>query len=64
MATTSETGVVDKNCLVFGQKNLYIAGSSVFPSGGGCDTDLHDRSAGVAAFRSLAYILACVPDIS
>ena len=33
MATTSETGVVDKNCLVFGQKNLYIAGSSVFPSG-------------------------------
>ena len=34
MAQTSETGVVDKNCLVFGQKNLYIAGSSVFPSGG------------------------------
>ena len=33
MAKTSETGVVDKNCLVFGQKNLYIAGSSVFPSG-------------------------------
>ena len=34
MAQTSETGVVNKNCLVFGQKNLYIAGSSVFPSGG------------------------------
>ena len=37
MAETSELGIVDKNCLVFGQKNLYIAGSSVFPSGG-CNT--------------------------
>ena len=34
MAETGEWGVVDKNCLVFGQKNLYVAGSSVFPSGG------------------------------
>ena len=33
MAETNEWGIVDKNCLVFGQKNLYIAGSSVFPSG-------------------------------
>ena len=33
MASSPEWGVVDKNCLVFGQKNLYIAGSSVFPSG-------------------------------
>ena len=34
MAENNEWGIVDKNCLVFGQKNLYIAGSSVFPSGG------------------------------
>ena len=34
MAKTSKTGVVDKNCRVFGQKNFYIAGSSTFPSGG------------------------------
>ena len=34
MAETSEWGIVDKNCRVFGQKNLYIAGSSVFASGG------------------------------
>lgn len=34
MAHTVEKGVVDKNCRVFGKENLYIAGSSVFPSGG------------------------------
>lgn len=34
MAHTVEKGVVDKNCRVFGKENLYVAGSSVFPSGG------------------------------
>ena len=34
MAKNDETGVVDKNCKVFGFKNLFIAGSSVFPTGG------------------------------
>jgi choline dehydrogenase-like flavoprotein len=34
MASTVEKGVVDQNCRVFGQDNLYVAGSSVFPSGG------------------------------
>ncbi len=34
MADTVRTGVVDSNCRVFGQGNLYVAGSSVFPSGG------------------------------
>ncbi|MGY2258319.1 GMC family oxidoreductase [Pseudomonas sp. SDO55104_S430] len=34
MAAAAENGVVDKNCCVFGVKNLYVAGSSVFPSGG------------------------------
>jgi len=34
MAATAEHGVVDSNCKVFGQTNLYIAGSSVFASGG------------------------------
>ena len=34
MADSAEQGIVDANCKVFGQDNLYIAGSSVFPSGG------------------------------
>jgi choline dehydrogenase-like flavoprotein len=34
MGTTPETGVVDENCQVFGIENLYIASSSVFPTGG------------------------------
>lgn len=34
MADHPARGVVDKNCQVFGLDNLYIAGSSVFPTGG------------------------------
>jgi choline dehydrogenase-like flavoprotein len=34
MASNAEQGIVDRNCKVFDQENLYIAGSSVFPTGG------------------------------
>ena len=34
MSDNSKYGVVDKNCKVFGSKNLYIAGSSIFVTGG------------------------------
>ena len=34
MAATPEFGVVDENCRVFGADNLYIAGSSLFATGG------------------------------
>jgi choline dehydrogenase-like flavoprotein len=34
MADNPNTGVVDKNLQVFGTKNFYISGSSVFPTGG------------------------------
>ena len=34
MSNSSQNGVVDKNLKIFGKKNLYILGSSVFPSGG------------------------------
>lgn len=34
MASSPEQGIVDKNCKVHGMNNLFIAGSSVFPSGG------------------------------
>ncbi len=34
MSDSPQTGVVDSDCRVFGLDNLYIAGSSVFPTGG------------------------------
>jgi choline dehydrogenase-like flavoprotein len=34
MSESPATGVVDKNCKVFGMDNLYIGGSSVFTTGG------------------------------
>ena len=34
MATDTRTGVVDRDCRVFGVENLFIAGSSVFPTSG------------------------------
>jgi choline dehydrogenase-like flavoprotein len=40
MAHTPAEGIVDRNCKVFGQENLYIAGSSVFPTGGYCNPTL------------------------
>jgi choline dehydrogenase-like flavoprotein len=33
MAKGQDEGVVDGNCLVYGTENLYVAGSSVFPTG-------------------------------
>ncbi|MOA69336.1 GMC oxidoreductase [compost metagenome] len=34
MAASPEFGVVDANCKVFGTENLYVAGSSIFATGG------------------------------
>lgn len=34
MAHSSADGVVDSDCRVFGNRNLYLAGSSIFPRGG------------------------------
>lgn len=34
MASSPEFGVVDTNCKVFGTENLYVAGSSIFATGG------------------------------
>ena len=34
MSNNSSNGVVDKNLKVFGFNNLYVAGSSVFPTSG------------------------------
>lgn len=34
MSSDPQLGVIDKNCKVFETENLYIAGASVFPTGG------------------------------
>jgi choline dehydrogenase-like flavoprotein len=34
MSDVPESGVVDKNCQVFGYSNLFVAGSSVFSTAG------------------------------
>jgi choline dehydrogenase-like flavoprotein len=34
MARDPREGVVDSDCRVFGTANLYVAGGSVFPTGG------------------------------
>ncbi len=34
MSKDAEQGVVDKNCKVWGTKNLFVSGASVFPIGG------------------------------
>ena len=34
MATTASDGVVNPDCAVFGTTNIFVAGASVFPSGG------------------------------
>ncbi|MCH8012627.1 MAG: GMC family oxidoreductase [Candidatus Marinimicrobia bacterium] len=40
MGENEKTGVVDKNCKVFGIDNLYIAGSSIFPTSGHANSTL------------------------
>ena len=34
MGTDPKQSVVDRNLRIFGSQNIYVAGSSVFPSGG------------------------------
>lgn len=40
MSENPKFGVVDKNQRIHGIQNLFIAGSSVFPTGGGCNPTL------------------------
>lgn len=40
MSRTPSSGVVDEHCQVHGVRNLYVAGSSVFPTGGAANPTL------------------------
>ena len=54
MGDTAETGVVDRDCRVFGAANLFVAGSSVFPTAGEANPTL----TAVALAMRLAGLLA------
>jgi choline dehydrogenase-like flavoprotein len=47
MSTTPNRGVVDEDCRVHGVENLYIAGSSVFPTGGWANPTLTILALGI-----------------
>jgi len=40
MSRDPARGIVDANCRVHGSRNLYVVGSSVFPSGGAANPTL------------------------
>ena len=40
MSESPETGIVDRNCLAFHTKNLFVTGSSVFPTAGASNPTL------------------------
>lgn len=54
MAASVKTGVVDKNCKVFGTENLYVAGASVFPTSGSVNPTMN---AIALALRTADYII-------
>lgn len=54
MGATSRTGVVDADCRAFGAANLFVAGSSVFPTSGAANPTL----TAVALALRLAALLA------
>lgn len=56
MAETEKTGVVDKNCKVFGIENLYVAGCSVFPTGGWGNPTLTIAALAVRTGQHLYYL--------
>lgn len=54
MSETDRTGVVDGNCCVFGSRNLFIAGSAVFPTSGQANPTLSAIALGVRLAQHLA----------
>lgn len=53
MSDDATTGVVDGNCKVHGMDNLYLAGSSVFPT---CSTDMPTLTVIALAYRLSARL--------
>jgi choline dehydrogenase-like flavoprotein len=63
MSATSAEGVVDADCRVFGTANLFVAGSSVFPSGGYCNPTMTIVQLSLRLAHHLAAKLATSPTV-
>jgi choline dehydrogenase-like flavoprotein len=66
MANSPDQGVVDRNGLVFGLSNLYITGSSVFPTAGHANPTLMIVALALRLGKHLSSILAAdlVPEVA
>jgi choline dehydrogenase-like flavoprotein len=60
MGHTARDGVVDRDCRVFGAANLFVAGSSVFPTSGEANPTL---TAVALALRLAALLAAEAPQV-
>lgn len=60
MSVDPRHGVVDADCRVHGYRNLYIAGSSVFPTGGWANPTLTIMA---LAFRLAEHLRASMPNV-
>lgn len=58
MARDESAGVVDANCRVFGTENLFVAGCSVFPSGGASNPTLTIVQLGLRLATHLRTVIA------
>jgi choline dehydrogenase-like flavoprotein len=58
MGTDPSQGVVDTNCLVYGVRGLYVAGSSVFPTSGTANPTLTIMALAVRLADHLKGVLA------
>ena len=61
MAASPREGVVDANCRVHGLENLYVAGSSVFPTGGWANPTLTILALALRLGDNLARSIRPVP---
>ncbi len=65
MSEDPRTGVVDQDCKVHGLRNLFVAGSSVFPTGGAANPSLTISALALRLADHLAGLFSCVyPSVS
>ena len=60
MASSAQQGVVDSDCRVFGMENLFLAGASIFPTGGHANPTLMIVAFALRLGDRLAHLLTRV----